>query len=344
MGFDVAALAVESTVTIHVALATDTAYLPWCATTVRSCLDVVAAGELHVHLLHDQPVEPDKREHLAAMVRTAGGSVSWHLVAPERLEMLPSKGVALGGRTSWIRVVLPEVLPDVDRVIYLDADVLVLDTLEPLWATDLTRVPIAAVANVVEPDHHPHVRDLGLDPTGGYFNAGVLVMDLEAMRRDGTVGSLTDYVREHATRLAWFDQDALNVAFAGAWHHLHPRWNAQNSLRTWAAWASEVFGPDARAEAVEHPAILHFEGPAVCKPWHLLCDHPFRDQYRRTLARTPWAAQPVEGVTPLNRIISRLPADRRLPAYVRAVQARMLADRVMRRIGGVESPAPQRRG
>ena len=328
--------------TIHLALATDTAYLPWCATTVRSCLDVVAAGELHVHLLHDEPIEPALCEGLTGMVRSAGGSVSWHPVAPERLAMLPSKGADSGGRTSWIRVVLPDVLPEVDRVIYLDADVLVLEALEPLWGTDLAGARIAAVANVVEPDHHPHVRELGLDPTGGYFNAGVLVMDLAAMRSDGTVRVITDYVREHGTRLAWFDQDARNVTFAGTWHHLHPRWNTQNSLRTWADWATEVFGSDTRAEAVDHPAILHFEGPAVCKPWHLLCDHPLRDRYLQTLARTPWAGQPVEGATPLNRMISHLPLERRLPAYVRTVQARMLADRVRRRAADAVSRRPRR--
>ena len=326
--------------TIHVALATDTAYLPWCATTVRSCLDVVAPGELHVHLVHDQPIEPTLCERLARMVRGAGGTASWHPVAAQRLEMLPSKGADSGGRTSWIRVMLPDVLPEVDRVVYLDADVLVLEALEPLWRTDLAGAPIAAVANVVEPDYHPHVRELGLDPMGGYFNAGVLVMDLVAMRREGAVQVLTDYVRHRGGRLPWFDQDALNVAFAGAWHHLHPRWNSQNSLRTWATWATEVFGCDARAEAVEHPAILHFEGPAVCKPWHLLCDHPFRDQYLRTLARTPWAAHRMEGATPLNRLISRLPVERRLPAYVRTVQARMLTDRFMRRIRGA-GPRPR---
>jgi lipopolysaccharide biosynthesis glycosyltransferase len=336
-------LPVRSTVTVHVVLATDTTYLPWCATTVRSCLDAAAHSDTHVHLIHDQPVDVASRDRLTAMVRGTGAGATWHEVHPDQLEMLPSKGDHLGGRTSWIRVLIPEILAELDRAIYLDADVLVLDSLEPLWGADLSRFPIAAVANVVAPDHYPHVRSLGLDPRGDYFNAGVLVMDLAAMRREGTVSSITDYVAEHGTRLAWFDQDALNVAFAGRWHHLHPRWNTQNSLRTWSQWSAAVFGPEARAEALANPAILHFEGPPICKPWHLLCDHPSRDRYLRTLARTPWAAQPVEGATPLNRMISRLPPNRRVPAYVRTVQARMFAARVRRRIGAVESRRPPRR-
>lgn len=323
MGGDV----VPVSLSVHVALATDTAYLPWCATAVRSCLDVTPAADLEFHLLHDQPVAATDRDRLSEMICAAGGRDHWVTVEPERLAMLPTKGASLGGRTSWIRVVLADLLADIDRVIYLDADVLVLEPLAALWATDLGGAPLAAVANVVEPAQHTHVRDLGLDPKA-YFNAGVLVMDLAAMRAGDTVRHLTDFVAANAARLSWFDQDALNVTFAESWLALHPRWNAQNSLWSWGAWAAELFGPEELAEATSRPAIVHFEGPAVCKPWHVLADHPVRDHYLRTLASTPWAQVPLAGRTALNRAIARLPPDRRIPAYLTSLRAHAALGRV----------------
>lgn len=317
--------------TIHVALATDAAYLPWCATGVRSCLDR-DAGDLHVHLFHDQPIAGADRGRLADMIRAAGAEVSWQAVEPERLAMLPSKGPALGSRTSWIRVLLPELLPGVDKVIYLDADTLVLQTLSDLWSTDLRGAPLGAVANVVEPARDGHIRELGLEPAGAYFNAGVLLMDLETMRRAGAVGRLTAFVAANRERLIWFDQDALNVTFAGSWHPLHPRWNAQNSFWTWGEWASRVFEAGPLTEAKSAPAIIHFEGPSICKPWHLLGDHPMRPRYLDVLARTPWAAQPLEGRTPTNRVIARLPAQRRLDAWVATERARLGLRAAARRI------------
>ena len=323
---------------VHVALATDTAYLPWCATAVRSCLDVTPAADLEFHLLHDRPIPYPDQERLTGMVQAAGGRARWVAVDPERLAMLPTKGAALGGRTSWIRVVLADVLADVDRVVYLDADVLVLEPLAALWATDLGGAPLAAVANVVEPAQHGHVRDLGLDPTA-YFNAGVLLMDLAALRAGDAVRHLTEFAAANAARLSWFDQDALNVTFAGSWLALHPRWNAQNSLWSWGEWAAELFGSEEWAEATSRPAIVHFEGPAVCKPWHVLADHPVRDRYLRTLASTPWAQVPLEGRTALNRAIARLPADRRIPTYLASLRARAALRRV-RAAAGRRRPPP----
>lgn len=316
---------------IHVALATDAAYLPWCATTVRSCLDVTPAADLDFHLFHDQPIATVDQDRLTAMVRSAGGRAHWHPVEPERLAVLPSKGPALGGRTSWIRIVLPDLLPDLDRLIYLDADTLVLQSLAPLWATDLRGAPIAAVANIVEPEQRDHVVQLGLDPTS-YFNAGVLVMDLATMRRSDAVRGLVAVAAQRADRMSWYDQDALNVTFAGSWLALHPRWNAQNSLWTWAEWARALFGPELLAEALSTPAIVHFEGPAVVKPWHVLGDHPLRRRYLATLAATPWAGEPLVGRTLLNRLIVRLPLERRLPAYLATERARLRAARARRRL------------
>src|SRR5207253_2718503 len=83
--------------------------------------------------------------------------------------------------------------------------------------------------------------------------------------------------------LVWPDQDACNVALEGRWLALHPRWNAQNSLWTWGDLARGVFGVDVVEEATTAPAILHFEGPSLSKPWHALCRHPWRDEYWRQL-------------------------------------------------------------
>ena len=64
----------------------------------------------------------------------------------------------------WYRIFLPELLPDVDRVLYLDVDTLAVDSLEPLWATDLGDAPGGAVTNVFmqDRDSRPRPEALGL--------------------------------------------------------------------------------------------------------------------------------------------------------------------------------------
>src|SRR4051794_28095090 len=228
---------------IHVALATDSTYLPWCAVAILSSQRATPQHAIHAHVLEEGDLLPTVRDALAEVVQRGGGEVSYHTVAPERLAALPSKGTALGGWTSWLRIFLPELLPDVDRIVYLDADTLTVDAIDELWTLPLD-APLAAVANVVEPAKHQHVRDLGIEDPARYFNAGVLVMDLAAMREERTFDAVMSVVEAHR-ELAWFDQDALNVVFAGRWHDLPPRWNAQNSLWFWPTWAADVFSEQA---------------------------------------------------------------------------------------------------
>src|SRR5206468_10963777 len=143
--------------------------------------------------------------------------------------------------------------------------------------------------NVTEVSMRPHLASLGIDDPSTYFNAGVLLVDLAGWREEQASAALLRFVTTRAEPLPWFDQDALNVVFAGRFHRLHPRWNAMSSLWTWPELAAEVLGPEDHAEARHQPSILHFEGPSLSKPWHFLCEHPWRDVYRSTVARTPWA-------------------------------------------------------
>jgi lipopolysaccharide biosynthesis glycosyltransferase len=278
------------------------------------------------HVFVGRDVDATARGRLADAGEVEGASVAIHAADEAAVAMLPSKGPDLGGRMSWIRVVLADALPDVDRIVYLDADTLVRRSVLSLWHA-LDGAPIAAVTNVSEPAMHRHLRSLGFDDATTYFNAGVLAIDLAAWRSD----AVTERVREIAASrpLPWFDQDALNVVFAGRWRRLHPRWNAMNSLWGWREHARRVFPEDELCEALDDPAVLHFEGPQVVKPWHYLSRHPYRDEYRSVLHQTAWGARPLDGRTVVNRLIARLPEGRQLAAYARWQRARDGATRLV---------------
>ena len=302
---------------IHVATASDHSYLPWCATGILSCLEATPDRPLYFHVLQEGTISPDAQAQITAMVEAHQGSIEFRLIDAELLGTLPTKGPSLGGRISWARVLLPEIFPHLDRIIYLDADILALKSLSPLWDEDLEGAVLGAVRNVVEPAMRPHVASLGIRDSRSYFNAGVLLIDLDGMRVEQSWERISEFVRGVSEPLTWFDQDALNVVFAQQWKPLDPRWNAQNSFWGWKDWATDVFGTEALAQAVEDPAILHFEGPSLCKPWHYLCPHPYREHYLATLAETPWSGQPLDERTVATRLIRRLPPGRRIPAYLK---------------------------
>lgn len=298
---------------IHVALATDAGYVPYCAVAMLSIFDARGTLDVTVHLLLGDDVSAAACDQLAQLAESAGGAIEVHRIASGDLGPLPSVGRF--GPVVWFRLLLPRLLVEQERVLYLDVDVFVAHPLDELWRTDLGDAALGAVRNIIEPVHRTRALALGLEDASEYFNSGVLLLDLEQVRRDDLMGRAGAVASERGGQSLWPDQDALNVAFSRRWRAVHPRWNCMNSLRVWRLWADEAFGADVVAEALAEPAIVHFEGPALSKPWHYLSDDPRRDEYRAALARTPWANLPLADRTVLTRLIGRLPMQWRRPAF-----------------------------
>jgi lipopolysaccharide biosynthesis glycosyltransferase len=279
---------------IHIACAADESYLPHCATAVRSLTASNPGVATTVHLLHGPDLSAESIRRLGAM---SGGELTIvaHAIGPDAVAGLPAWGRIPS--TMWYRILLPDLLPDVDRVLYLDADVLVLDALTDLWGLRLDGHYLAAVTNVPERHRLDHAAELGLMGPERYFNSGVLLLNLELMRRDACTVALRECARRNLDRLLWPDQDALNLVLGERRIALHPRWNLMNSIRNFP-WAADLLDQAEIAEAIAQPAIVHFEGPAQNKPWHVLCEHPARSIYEAHRGRTPWPRYRREGFTP----------------------------------------------
>src|SRR5438270_9631697 len=168
---------------MDVTFVVDAAFVPWCAAAIRSCLDHAGSG-LIVHIVHDGSITAETgRERLARLVEGGGATLRLYAVDESRFAALPITSSL--GRVVWVRCLLPELLIDTRRVLYLDADTLVVDDLAPLTTPEFDGAGIAGVPNVVTPDDRPRIEALGLDPRR-YLNAGVMLLDLEQLRAEDT--------------------------------------------------------------------------------------------------------------------------------------------------------------
>lgn len=293
---------------LHLACVADASYAPWCATMLHSALQRTGGGGIVVHHLHPADMNATVVERLGAMVRALGATFRPTGIEPGAVEGLP--GTDQFPSIIWYRSLLPELRPELDRVLYLDSDTLVTDSLRPLWETDLGDDYAAAVLNLVEPRLVTQPQRVGIPVGQPYFNSGVLLMDLAAMRRDSCVAALHEHARRYEGTSIWPDQDAFNFVFGRRCTLVHPRWNSQNSFFYWPQ-AADVLGAEAHAEATASPAILHFEGPPATKPWHYLNDHPWRVRYWEHLRATPFAPSGPQGRTMANVARRHLPAGAR---------------------------------
>ena len=97
--------------------------------------------------------------------------------------------------------------PEVERVLYLDPDILVINPLRPLWETALDGHLFAACAHTGKTELVSSVNRVRLGVENDYFNSGVLLMDLARCRREIVPQELFDYAAAHTNTLILPDQD-----------------------------------------------------------------------------------------------------------------------------------------
>lgn len=285
--------------TLHIACAARIDYVPHSASMLHSVLSHSAGEPVHIHFLHGDDLPGDYCVRLAGMVEAAGGEISFLPISDDLVSGLRTREGLPAAH--WYRIFLPRLLPELERVLYLDGDLIARESVRPLWQKDLGDNYLAAVTNVFQRDHVHRPADLGLPPDQSYFNSGVLLMNLELMRREGCTAALVDWAHGHWEKLAWPEQDALNVVLGGRRVELRPRWNCMNSILLFP-WSADVFGAEAVEEARRNPAIRHFEGPSVNKPWHYMCERDMRQLYFAHRRHTPWPEYALEGTTLRNRL------------------------------------------
>ena len=173
-------------------------------------------------------------------------------------------------------------------MLYLDVDMLVRRSLDELRSVDLGGATLAAVQSINYPfvatrGAVNHWRTLGLDPRASFFNAGLLLVDLQRWRTARVAELALDYLRSaHCGKGA--DQEALNVVCAEDWRPLEPTWNQQTPMLDDQHGAHLLFdGPTIEAARVD-PHIVHFQTRP--KPWHRHCEHPWRSEWLDVASQT----------------------------------------------------------
>jgi lipopolysaccharide biosynthesis glycosyltransferase len=210
--------------------------------------------------------------------------------------------------SAYLRLLLPDLVPvDVGKLIYFDSDMLIRRDLAELYAEPLDDHLALAVQEMAAPwmdaelavdgyDRRrkflaatrpvPNYRELGIPAAQPYFNSGLLVFDAQRWREEQTARQVFECLETNAEHVLWWDQYALNVELAGKWRPLDVRWNQTAWAFEYPSWQESPLDAVAFQQIRNDPWIVHFCSPT--KPWHYICDHPYRKEFFETLQRTAW--------------------------------------------------------
>ena len=245
---------------IHIALTFDDGFWAPAYATMRSiCLATHRRRDLVFHLCH-RPLSPEHRADLMEIEAEFGATLRFYdLTQTPQFRELMGK-VPYHKRLTdivYARFVLESFLPaDIERIIYLDCDMMVMAPIEGLWEADLGGKPAAAVpepwGKLIGSGRDIAEKSDLLDPADPYFNAGLLVLDLERWREADVFGKLQTLISDGSVDRLSYSQNVINLILKNNWQPLDTLWN--------------VIDPH-RAHVSLNPYNLHYTGDT--RPWTL---------------------------------------------------------------------------
>lgn len=274
---------------IVLACASDAHYIKPLATMLQSVVTNLAPDRTVAIYILNGDARPPLGADLSRNWAPGRASVHWLTIDPSVYT-----GAPLWGRMSastYFKLAVPDALPaEVSKAIWLDCDLLVNADLGQLWDVALEGNHVRAVQDSIVPLVSSRYgiasyEQLGIPREAKYFNAGVMVVDVDRWRTERIQERVLEYVRRFGDSVFFWDQEGLNAVLAGSWGELDPRWNRNVSipprLRVSHAHRDRTTASDGE------PWIIHFAGNL--KPWLFPGNDPERLQYYRYLDMTPWA-------------------------------------------------------
>lgn len=212
----------------------------------------------------------DRKSELEAIVFCRDNNSRIHVMeAPDCFEgAYEVRGIS---RATYTRLLVHRILPQIDKILYSDVDVLFRGSLKELWETDIKDVYFAAVKGTnnfknkwekyQEYDYYNEICSL----KGQYVNAGILLMNLAYIRESGIEN---EWLERAKKQYEYQDQDILNIACKNKIIHLPLKYNlAAYLIPKWFKkyYVQNIYCKAEAKKAYRNPIVLHYAGE---KPWN----------------------------------------------------------------------------
>lgn len=257
---------------IHIAFCVNEVYFQYISVTIRSIAENVKDKICTIHVLTDIANDKVFRRLRDSFQEFDNIVIRIYTISDESISDLKSTWSIY----AWYRVLLPLYLAkDIIRVLYLDADTVVVGDLAPLFSIDMDGVAVAGVTDPKTFEKGTFDR-CGYDPEKRYICSGVLLMNLDYWRKHNLTDTIIRWARDNNDIIKFPDQDAINVICQDNKFLLPLKYGIINDF-----FLNEYgFIPPYKSELLEcidAPVIIHYAGQA---PWKReIANHLMQDRW-----------------------------------------------------------------
>ena len=261
----------------HIAITIDDKYLQHACVMLKS-LQANAPAAVTVYCIFDQ-LSLKSRELLSSLFTNSSITIQLIEFYNRVLPQLPIKQNDHVSSAAFFRIWLPQILPGLKQVLFLDTDMIINGDISYLFKVQLDAHAVAAVEDLAMPAEKKTA--LSMKSSAAYFNSGVMVMNLEYFRNHQLTEKVAGFISEFPQLCEFWDQDAFNAVINGDFYKLPLKYNVQTGFYS-------LTNNPLVEEALNHPVIIHYTGGGNCKPWYYQNQHPYKNLYYKFLKQTPF--------------------------------------------------------
>ncbi len=255
---------------INICFVTDDKYAPYTGVAMYSIIKHLPAGTPTHFYIFDNAITPQTKQKMEQLL-PASSNISFVDVSSclGTLQQLQQTAAHIT-KTSYLKFFIADLLPEVDKIIYLDGDLVITDDITALWNTPLEDKLLAAVEDVGYTYWCQHNPELKLKFK--CMNSGVMLINCKKWRETNLSAQLLACAKEHDKVGFGQDQPVLNYVCKDQIVFLPFYWNVQDTF-----FRDEIEIVDRKDiaachEAKNFPKIIHYT--YVKKPWN----YPFMRQ------------------------------------------------------------------
>lgn len=275
---------------INICLSSDDNYAKYAGVVIASVLLSAKQEDNFNFYILDGNIKQENKDKILSLKNIRNCNIEFVRIKEELFEIYKKIGThSYISLSTYYRLKLASLLPEVSKVLYLDCDVIVNSDIKELFETDITNFYATGVTDTAMKSSGwvPKLEDGNL-----YFNAGVLLFNLDKIRQDNIEDKFAQYTQENFENIRVGDQQIINVVCQGKIKESDSSWNVQSSNFV------------NRSDYTKHPKIVHYVGRQ--KPWIFGSMNYWKNLYFSVLQKTPWAIPETEKFkwTVLNQICS----------------------------------------
>lgn len=271
---------------MDISLCHDDNYAPYSTVVMASVIDHNMEENITFHILHTNLTEQRCKKIKVWIEQYKNKYVRFYQMRKDNFMDFPIDKNTYLDYGAYIRLFLGECLVDIEKVLYLDCDVIVNASLHDLWKIDIENYAVAGIRDRIN-DYIRVYNRLHYPMADGYINSGVMLINLRKWRDDNFFNKARMMAKKNPRVLMNHDQDLINMIYHGQIKMLSFKYN----LLEYYLYTEDWLYMDRKyyqeiIEACNTPAIIHFCMPQ--KPWHYECINPYKELYYKYRAMTPW--------------------------------------------------------